>query len=641
MGDIRQRKPGRTRPDSDAIPDATKPASALARAIAPAVPTREPYPLYFPTFSILFRLILIARLLAATSSPIADCDETFNYWEPAHYLHYGRGLQTWEYSPDYAIRSWAYVALHAGVAWAFGWAAKSKRHVFILVRVLLGVCSAYAETSLCVAVARHWNARMARYLVAILVFGTGIFISATAFLPSTFAMYTTLMATAASLQPPSTSRTIETVAWYAVGVILGWPFSGLGVVPFVVEDVLTDVHRLGLPAGVAQAVRRLALAGGVVVIGILLPTLLIDSAFYRRPVFASLNLVLYNVFSGPGKGPDVFGTEPWWFYAVNLALNWNVAFALAVLAVPFTLLATYLPQPARAPNDPPITATPTTILRLADFPMWFLVFSAQAHKEERFMYIAYPGLVLCAAAALCCIGDVLRAVGSSKPMRRLAPLFSLSVPALLVVFSVASLSRSVALHLHYAAPLSVYAQLHDILAERISHLGTERANTTTALVVCVGKEWYRFPSHYFVPDGAQLAFLRSGFRGLLPKYFELDVMAAERDALGWRPGTWLTPTGMNDVNREELDRYVDAATCDYVVDFASHAATKVGKEGGGGGGGAGGDHDYCNAAGFRRVISARFLNAGATQGTAARIAWVPGLTRGKRWGEYCAMERVV
>lgn len=30
-----------------------------------------------------------------------------------HYLVYGKGFQTWEYSPTYAIRSYAYLWLHA------------------------------------------------------------------------------------------------------------------------------------------------------------------------------------------------------------------------------------------------------------------------------------------------------------------------------------------------------------------------------------------------------------------------------------------------------------------------------------------------------------------------------------------------
>ena len=36
----------------------------------------------------------------------------FNFWEPLHYLDRGYGFQTWETSPVYAIRSWAYILLH-------------------------------------------------------------------------------------------------------------------------------------------------------------------------------------------------------------------------------------------------------------------------------------------------------------------------------------------------------------------------------------------------------------------------------------------------------------------------------------------------------------------------------------------------
>jgi alpha-1,2-mannosyltransferase len=62
-----------------------------------------------------FYIFLGANLFAAIYAPIQDCDETFNYWEPTHYLGHGYGLQTWEYSPEYAIRSWTYIALHAVV----------------------------------------------------------------------------------------------------------------------------------------------------------------------------------------------------------------------------------------------------------------------------------------------------------------------------------------------------------------------------------------------------------------------------------------------------------------------------------------------------------------------------------------------
>lgn len=63
-------------------------------------------------------------------SSISDCDEglslfstyhispstnraiVFNFWEPLHFWDRGHGFQTWEVTPKYSIRSWAYILLH-------------------------------------------------------------------------------------------------------------------------------------------------------------------------------------------------------------------------------------------------------------------------------------------------------------------------------------------------------------------------------------------------------------------------------------------------------------------------------------------------------------------------------------------------
>lgn len=63
-----------------------------------------------------FYLFLAANLVSALFNPIQDCDETFNFLEPTHYLSHGYGLQTWEWSPAYGIRDWLYVLPHALVA---------------------------------------------------------------------------------------------------------------------------------------------------------------------------------------------------------------------------------------------------------------------------------------------------------------------------------------------------------------------------------------------------------------------------------------------------------------------------------------------------------------------------------------------
>jgi alpha-1,2-mannosyltransferase len=42
---------------------------------------------------------------------------------------------------------------------------------------------------------------------------------------------------------------------------------------------------------------------------------------------------MYNVFGGD-VGPDIFGTEPWWFYFLNGILNFNVLFLAALISLP-------------------------------------------------------------------------------------------------------------------------------------------------------------------------------------------------------------------------------------------------------------------------------------------------------------------
>ena len=50
-----------------------------------------------------------------------------------------------------------------------------------------------------------------------------------------------------------------------------------------------------------------------------------DSYYYRKLVTAPLNIVLYNIFIF--HGPDLYGTESWYFYLINEFLNFSVVFA--------------------------------------------------------------------------------------------------------------------------------------------------------------------------------------------------------------------------------------------------------------------------------------------------------------------------
>lgn len=100
-----------------------------------------------PDAGVVLKVLLSARLCAAFWSHVTDCDETYNYWEPLHYLVYGNGLQTWEYSPQFALRSYTYILFHAVPAFFYNLTFHPRPVlIFYFVRCLLSVVCAVMET---------------------------------------------------------------------------------------------------------------------------------------------------------------------------------------------------------------------------------------------------------------------------------------------------------------------------------------------------------------------------------------------------------------------------------------------------------------------------------------------------------------
>ena len=134
-----------------------------------------------------------------------------------------------------------------------------------------------------------------------------------------------------------------------------------------------------------------------------IPVVCIDSVAYGKWSIVPWNIVQYNIFGGSERGPDLYGTSPWYFYILNLLLNFNIVFVLAFASLP-SLAITYRVDRKRlglrtpGPNE----SSPFTILalRLAPLYLWTSILSAQAHKEERFMYPAYPLICFNAAVSL-------------------------------------------------------------------------------------------------------------------------------------------------------------------------------------------------------------------------------------------------
>ena len=193
------------------------------------------------------------------------------------------------------------------------------------------------------------------------------------------------------------------------------------------------------------------------------------------------------------------------------------------------------------------------------------------HKEERFMFVVFP--LLCVAAAISCARVV-----CARPHALVRALLVLGCGAVALV----SLSRSANNIIAYRGATQAWAFLAEAEARR-----PIAAGGPSAAQVCVGKEWYRFSSSFFLPTAdVQLQYLRSSFGGLLPQPF------ARED------GTRAVPSAMNAHNREEASRYVDERACEYIIDLDFQAQA---------------ERRYALAAEWESVASFAFMDASRTR----------------------------
>lgn len=386
----------------------------------------------------------------------------------------------------------------------------------------------------CRAVSREFGVQIGRLWLMFQLFAPGMFIASTALLPSSFSMYLGSGALAAWW----TQRYRLAVFLIAISALLGWPFAALVGLP-ICYDML-----------VRQRLWRTFIIWSVIsAVTIGIPMIVIDSTYFGRITFAPLNIVLYNVFSS--HGPNLYGTEPLSFYFINGLLNFNIIWLLALIT-PIVLLVGHFLIPAKA--------KPTLFLpyyvSLSPFYIWLLVFLVQPHKEERFLFPVYFMVALCGAISIDTIQKLY--------FRFKCSLFT--VPAgthyltqtawisaiVMIITTLLGLSKIASLQINYHGPLDVFLDLNTL-----HHSSDSPIQPNTTYNVCVGKDWYRFPASFFLPnDQYRLRFLPSEFDGMLPSYFDPTSNGAAT----------INPH-FNDANRGAPEMLFDYDRCHFLLDF--------------------------------------------------------------------------
>ncbi|KAJ2818883.1 mannosyltransferase, partial [Coemansia erecta] len=575
---------------------------------------------YVPSLSVLFRFLALVRISGALLSPIQDCDEVFNYWEPLHMLQFGTGKQTWEYAPQYALRSYGFLHIYGALVRMvhFALGLRAKAQVFYALRVCMALASALCEAVFVRAVARHVDRRVGNH-TALALFGmAGLFHAAPALLPSSFAMCVGTLGSAAAMAPPVANvrqhlrqRAVPATVAFAVAACAGWPYAAIVAVPFVLEELLVKTANGSVAhdgdsspthdgssvthddsGGIWRwRVRRLAALAGIsggTAAAVLGAMAAVDSWYYGRPVVAAWNQVAYNVLGRHGGTSTLYGTEPWYFYVKNGLLNANVVMVLALAALPMWA-ACFAVQTGRMGarglgwSWRGLGWSWVLLFRMAPFYVVLGLFSLQAHKEERFLSIVYPQLCFCAAVALR-LAARLRACVAVSLGRRVRGGEGRLGFAVLAVAACVGVLRMAALAKYYGAPVRAFMELPPPavpsnekrllpLGPTIKSLltsGQQPSASTVAegeRVVCMGGAWYWFPSSYWLPAGYRLQFVRG--LGAVDGHLPGDYVPA-RVSGSVRASTSAARADFNAQNRWEASHAAELfggarSVCDFVV----------------------------------------------------------------------------
>eukprot|EP00586_Coscinodiscus_wailesii_P017621 CAMPEP_0172500480 /NCGR_PEP_ID=MMETSP1066-20121228/138963_1 /TAXON_ID=671091 /ORGANISM="Coscinodiscus wailesii, Strain CCMP2513" /LENGTH=184 /DNA_ID=CAMNT_0013274741 /DNA_START=127 /DNA_END=677 /DNA_ORIENTATION=- len=163
-------------------------------------------------------IAITVRLILTSRAPIADCDEVYNYWEPLHYLSFGSGMQTWEYSPAYALRTYFYLLpLHALSQLLLRLTSISKPTLFVLLRSTLSLVTSHAEIRFArsLPLGNDDNDWLKLATLVMSLTSAGFYHAGSSLLPSATVMQLVMISYADFFE----GRVWRAIAWGAVGVL--------------------------------------------------------------------------------------------------------------------------------------------------------------------------------------------------------------------------------------------------------------------------------------------------------------------------------------------------------------------------------------------------------------------------------------
>jgi hypothetical protein len=109
---------------------------------------------------------------------------------------------------------------------------------FYFIRYILAFVCALCQTQMFRVINGTLNPRIALFFMMAMIFSPGMFHASASFLPSSFAMYTTMLGMAAFMNWRGGLKTALGMFYFSIGGILGWPFAIALSAPFLLEELI-------------------------------------------------------------------------------------------------------------------------------------------------------------------------------------------------------------------------------------------------------------------------------------------------------------------------------------------------------------------------------------------------------------------
>ena len=148
------------------------------------------------------------------------------------------GFQTWQYAPQYALRSYSYLLPYGAIGKALSLIPithSSSIIIFYSLRIILSLSRALCELYFSRSLTPWFGAQTSLFTFLFLTLSPGMFNCGAAYLPQQFVLCTVCLSFGSLFR----EKRKYAILWMGIAALIGWPFIVFLAVPMALDCILT------------------------------------------------------------------------------------------------------------------------------------------------------------------------------------------------------------------------------------------------------------------------------------------------------------------------------------------------------------------------------------------------------------------